>query len=61
MLVTCMGFATLRGYKDISLWAQESHKTARALRASYGWTSVAFKPVRCFGLDLIEQSWHIDL
>lgn len=61
MLTTCMGFARSRGYKYMSLWTHESHKAACALYASHGWTCVASKPVRSFGVDLIEQSWHIDL
>lgn len=61
MLTTCMAFARSCGYKDMSLWTHESHKAACALYASHGWTCVVSKPVRSFGIDLIEQSWHIDL
>ncbi len=61
MLKTCMGFAKSRGYKDMSLWTHESHTAACALYASHGWTCVASEPVHSFGVDLIEQSWHIDL
>jgi GNAT superfamily N-acetyltransferase len=61
LLTTCMGFARSRGYKDMSLWTHESHKAACALYASQGWACVASKAVRSFGVDLTEQSWHINL
>ncbi|MEP2031559.1 MAG: GNAT family N-acetyltransferase [Paracoccaceae bacterium] len=61
LLATCMEFARSRGYKDMSLWTHESHTAACALYTSQGWACVASKPVHSFGVDLIEQSWHVDL
>jgi GNAT superfamily N-acetyltransferase len=61
MLDRCMGFARSSGYKDMVLWTHESHKAACALYAKTGWTCTSSTPVRSFGVDLVEQSWHIDL
>jgi GNAT superfamily N-acetyltransferase len=61
LLTTCMGFARDRGYRDMCLWTHESHRAACALYRAKGWQLLDSRPVRSFGVDLIEQSWHIDL
>ena len=61
LLETCMQFARDAGYSDMQLWTHESHKAACALYARTGWRLVGSKPVRSFGVDLVEQSWEITL
>ena len=61
MLAHCMGFARAVGYARMELWTHESHKAACALYAANGWRLAASKPVHSFGVDLVEQSWKIDL
>ncbi len=61
LLTTCMGFAREAGYAEMALWTHESHKAACALYQQFGWELIASKPVHSFGVDLVEQSWRIDL
>lgn len=61
LLRQCMDFARAAGYHDMQLWTHESHKAACALYAASGWALVSSKPVHSFGVDLVEQSWRIDL
>lgn len=61
LLRTCMGFARQAGYRDMVLWTHESHRAACALYAATGWQLTESVPVRSFGVDLVEQSWRIDL
>lgn len=61
LLQTCMDFARDAGYRDMQLWTHESHKAACALYEAFGWTLVDSKPVLSFGVDLVEQSWRVDL
>ena len=61
LLDVCMGYARSRGYRKMQLWTHESHKAACALYRATGWQLVSSKPVHNFGVDLVEQSWEIDL
>jgi GNAT superfamily N-acetyltransferase len=61
MLTHCMAFARNAGYRRMQLWTHASHKAACALYAANGWQLASSKPVHSFGLDLVEQSWKIDL
>ena len=61
LLQACMGYARATGYRRMQLWTHESHRAACALYTAAGWRCVASKPVRSFNVDLIEQSWEIDL
>jgi len=61
LLTTCMAFAKTAGYNDMVLWTHESQRAACALYTRFGWEMIASKPVHSFGVDLIEQSWRIDL
>ncbi|QQA41821.1 GNAT family N-acetyltransferase [Pelagovum pacificum] len=61
LLDQCMSFAGDAGYRRMELWTHESHRAACALYAKFGWRLVDSHPVTSFGVDLIEQSWEIDL
>ncbi|MGX9349802.1 N-acetyltransferase family protein [Shimia sp. W99] len=59
LLSTCMAFARDKGYRGMRLWTHESHRAACALYAGHGWKVTSSKPVRSFGVDLVEQTWEI--
>ncbi|MEM9550969.1 MAG: GNAT family N-acetyltransferase [Pseudomonadota bacterium] len=61
MLETCLSFARSVGYRQLRLWTHESHRAACALYKARGFRCLSSKPVRSFGVDLVEQSWEIDL
>ncbi len=61
MLTTCMEFARNAGYREMVLWTHESHRAACALYRASGWQLTDSKPVHSFGVDLVEQSWRIQL
>ncbi|EEE37195.1 acetyltransferase, gnat family [Rhodobacteraceae bacterium KLH11] len=61
LLTTCMGFARQAGYREMVLWTHESHAAACGLYRAFGWQLTGSKPVHSFGVDLVEQSWRIQL
>jgi GNAT superfamily N-acetyltransferase len=61
LLETCMSYARQKGYARMQLWTHESHRAACALYTAAGFELVSSKPVRSFGVNLVEQSWEIDL
>lgn len=61
LLTTCMAFARAAGYSRMKLWTHESHRAACALYAATGWQLTHSEPVTSFGVDLVEQTWQIDL
>lgn len=61
LLQACMDFAREVGYTEMVLWTHESHRAACALYTKFGWQLCDSKPVRSFGVNLVEQSWRIDL
>lgn len=61
LLATCMAYARAKGYASMRLWTHESHKAACALYAAHGWICTASKSVHSFGVDLVEQTWEVDL
>ncbi|NNE81327.1 MAG: GNAT family N-acetyltransferase [Silicimonas sp.] len=61
LLEVCIAFARDTGNHTLRLWTHESHRAACALYAAYGFRCVASRPVHSFGVDLIEQTWELDL
>ena len=61
LLSECIAYAKARRYRALTLWTHESHTAACALYAATGFTRVRSEPVRSFGVDLVEQEWHLDL
>lgn len=61
LLQNCMEWARSRGYTRMVLWTHESHEAACKLYQGFGWVCLSSKPVRSFGVDLVEQAWEITL
>ncbi|WP_377188885.1 GNAT family N-acetyltransferase [Ruegeria meonggei] len=61
MLGTCMAFARSAGFTEMRLWTHESHEAACRLYRASGWHLLNSKHVHSFGVDLVEQSWKIQL
>ena len=61
LLDACIEFARDQRNHTLRLWTHESHRAACALYEKRGFTCVRSKPVRSFGVDLVEQTWELDL
>lgn len=61
LLELCIGHARAQGYRQLMLWTHESHRAACALYAATGFVCASARPVRSFGVDLVEQEWSLDL
>lgn len=61
LLDACLSFARKVGYRRMRLWTHESHRAACALYRKNGFACTASEPVHSFGVDLVEQTWEIDL
>ena len=55
----CMAFARAAGYSSMMLKTHESHRTACALYRAFGWQLQDSRPVRNYGQELVEQTWHL--
>ena len=61
LLEECIAFARSKGNHTLRLWTHESHRAACALYEKYGFVCTRSEPVTSFGVDLIEQTWELDL
>ena len=61
LLDLCLDHAKSTGHHALRLWTHESHAAACALYTKNGFTCTASAPVTSFGVDLVEQTWEIDL
>ena len=61
LLQLCIDHARTQGFRTLRLWTHESHTAACALYTKFGFRCIAAKPVRSFGVDLVEQTWELDL
>ena len=57
----CTVFARSAGYARITLWTQSHLGAARRLYLDEGYRLVAEAPHRSFGLDLVAETWELDL
>jgi DNA-binding MarR family transcriptional regulator/GNAT superfamily N-acetyltransferase len=57
----CVRFARQAGYRRITLWTQSILTEARAIYQRCGFVKVAEKPHRDFGVDLVGETWEMDL
>jgi len=57
----CMRFAKAAGYSSMTLWTQSNLTAARGIYQRAGFKLVAKEPHHSFGVDLIGETWDIDL
>jgi DNA-binding MarR family transcriptional regulator/GNAT superfamily N-acetyltransferase len=57
----CVHFARATGYRTLTLWTQSILATARRTYEAHGFRLVESKPHRSFGVDLIGETWELDL
>ncbi len=61
LLNECLGFARRKGYKKMTLWTNDVQKAARGLYASAGFALVRAEPGHDFGVDLVAETWELQL
>ena len=61
LLQMCIDHVQACGFSKLRLWTHESHRAACALYTKHGFRCTASRPVRSFGVDLVEQTWELDL
>jgi GNAT superfamily N-acetyltransferase len=57
----CMEFAREAGYRHMTLWTNDILSAARKLYASRGWVLTASEPLHAFGVDLVSETWQVEL
>jgi DNA-binding MarR family transcriptional regulator/GNAT superfamily N-acetyltransferase len=57
----CIKFARDVGYRKIALWTQSVLTDARRIYKSAGFVRTEVKPHRSFGVDLVGETWELEL
>ena len=57
----CMAFARRAGYARMTLWTNDPLLAARRVYLSRGFTLVGQEPHRSFGVDMVGQTYQVDL
>lgn len=57
----CVSFARQVGYQRVTLWTQSHLDSARRIYKSAGFRLVHQKRHHSFGLDLVAETWELDL
>jgi hypothetical protein len=57
----CIRTARERGYGKMTLWTQSCLLAARGIYQSCGFRRVAEQPHHSFGLDLVGETWEMEL
>ena len=58
---TCVDFARAAGYPRLSLWTNDPLVAARRLYLARGFTLVDEEPHHSFGVDLVGQTYRLEL
>ncbi len=61
LLDKCVAHARATGHHTLRLWTHESHRAACALYKKNGFDCTQSKSVTSFGVELVEQTWELDL
>jgi GNAT superfamily N-acetyltransferase len=61
LVAACVDFARAAGYRRITLWTQRNLTAARRIYAATGFELVESTPHRSFGVDLVGETWSLDL
>jgi len=61
LLRECIAYARVQGYQRLQLWTHQSHLAACALYVAHGFDCIDSAPVHSFGVELIEQTWVLEL
>jgi DNA-binding MarR family transcriptional regulator/GNAT superfamily N-acetyltransferase len=57
----CIGFARDAGYRKITLWTQSVLTSARRIYEGAGFVRAEEKPHCSFGVDLVGETWELEL
>jgi len=58
---TCLGFARDAGYRTVRLWTNDPLSSARRIYLDRGFVLTDEEPHRSFGVDLVGQTYELDL
>lgn len=61
LVAACLEFARGAGYSRMQLWTNDVLAAARSIYLRHGFTLIAQEPHHSFGVDLLGQTYELDL